>query len=221
MNLDRVLTSSDLLVGPARCAAGCPAAHSLRKRTFDLVGASFALVLFLPVLLLIALAIRLEGGGPVLFRQRRTGLNGAPFRIYKFRTMRVLEDGEAVTQATRGDARVTRLGAILRKLSLDELPQLLNVLKGEMSFVGPRPHAVSHDMEWAGAVAAYTARFRVRPGLTGHAQVLGHRGNVADREALLARVSADNAYIENWSFAEDLRLIVRTVPLLFGDARAF
>ena len=157
----------------------------------------------------------------MLFRQRRTGLNGEAFRIYKFRTMRVLEDGESVTQATRGDARVTRLGALLRKLSLDELPQLLNVVKGEMSFVGPRPHAVSHDLQWAGSIAAYGARFRARPGLTGLAQVLGHRGEVTCAEALTARIAADNAYIENWSFAGDLMLIVRTVPLLFGDTRAF
>jgi putative colanic acid biosynthesis UDP-glucose lipid carrier transferase len=194
---------------------------SRRKRAFDIVVAGLALLVFLPLLLVIGTAIWMESEGPVLFRQQRTGLNGRPFRIYKFRTMCVTEDGQAVRQAVRGDARVTPLGGLLRRLSLDELPQLLNVLKGEMSVVGPRPHALVHDVAWAGRVAGYAGRFRARPGLTGEAQVLGYRGEVTSDAGLLARIEADNAYIDGWSFAKDLRLVARTVPLLLGDMRAF
>lgn len=209
----------------AEAASACLATPSVvasrRKRAFDLSAAGLALLAFLPLLLLIAVAIRLEGGGPVLFRQQRTGLNGRAFRIYKFRTMRVMEDGGAMAQATRGDARVTKVGGILRKLSLDELPQLLNILAGDMSVVGPRPHALSHDQAWAGAVPGYAARFRARPGLTGRAQVLGFRGEITSTELLAARIAADNAYIDAWSFRTDLALVARTVPLLLGDQRAF
>jgi len=194
---------------------------SRRKRAFDIVVAGLVLLVFLPLLLVIGTAIWMESEGPVLFRQQRTGLNGRPFRIYKFRTMCVTEDGQGVRQAVRGDARVTPLGGLLRRLSLDELPQLLNVLKGEMSVVGPRPHALVHDVAWAGRVAGYAGRFRARPGLTGEAQVLGYRGEVTSDAGLLARIEADNAYIDGWSFAKDLRLVARTVPLLLGDTRAF
>lgn len=201
-------------------AAPTRAASSRRKRAFDLVVAGLALIAFLPLLLLIGTAVWMESEGPVLFRQQRTGLNGKPFRIYKFRTMTVMEDGD-VRQAVRGDARVTPLGGLLRKLSLDELPQLLNVLKGEMSIVGPRPHALSHDVTWSRRVPGYADRFRTRPGLTGQAQVMGYRGEVANDEGLVQRISADNAYIDSWSFTRDLTLVARTVPLLFGDAQAF
>jgi putative colanic acid biosynthesis UDP-glucose lipid carrier transferase len=196
-------------------------ATSRRKRAFDIVAASVVLLVFLPLLLVIGTAIWMESEGPILFRQQRTGLNGRPFRIYKFRTMRVLEDGADLRQAVRGDSRVTPLGGLLRKLSLDELPQLLNVLKGEMSIVGPRPHALAHDLEWGSRVPGYAARFRARPGLTGQAQVLGYRGEVANDEGLLKRIEADNAYIDAWSFRRDLVLVARTVPLLFGDEQAF
>lgn len=196
-------------------------AFSVRKRAFDIVAACLALLVFLPLLLLIGMAIWMESEGPVLFRQQRTGLHGRPFRIYKFRTMRVTEDGAEIRQAVRGDTRVTPLGALLRKLSLDELPQLLNVLKGEMSIVGPRPHAIAHDLVWGDRVPGYAGRFRTRPGLTGAAQVNGYRGEVANDDGLFARIDADNAYIDDWSFSGDLRLVFRTLPLLFGDARAF
>lgn len=196
-------------------------AVSRRKRLFDIVCAGLALLAFLPLLLVIGVAIWMESDGPILFRQQRTGLNGRPFRIYKFRTMLVMEDGAHVRQATRGDSRVTPLGGLLRKLSLDELPQLLNVLRGEMSIVGPRPHALAHDLMWADRVPGYPERFRARPGLTGAAQVNGYRGEVANDEGLLARIAADNDYIDNWTFLGDLALVVRTVPLLLGDARAF
>ncbi|WP_293381865.1 sugar transferase [Phenylobacterium sp. SCN 70-31] len=196
-------------------------AASRRKRLFDLMVAGTALLTFLPLLLLIGTAIWMESPGPILFRQQRTGLDGRPFRIFKFRTMRVLEDGRAVVQAARGDARITPLGAVLRRMSLDELPQLLNVLRGDMSIVGPRPHALAHDAAWAERVPGYAGRFRARPGLTGAAQVGGHRGEIADDAALLARIAADNAYIDRWRFRDDLILVARTVPLLFGDERAF
>ncbi|MDB5425754.1 MAG: pssZ [Phenylobacterium sp.] len=198
-----------------------PVASSRAKRGLDLVLAGVALLLFLPLLLLIALAIRLETGGPALFRQQRTGLGGRPFRIYKFRTMRVAEDGPGLEQACRGDARVTGVGRVLRKLSLDELPQLLNVLKGEMSLVGPRPHALCHDEAWSRLIPQYADRFRTRPGLTGYAQIRGLRGEVTQLQAILDRVAADNAYIEQWSLAGDLRLIAQTVPLIFSDAAAY
>ncbi|MBX3483428.1 sugar transferase [Phenylobacterium sp.] len=202
-------------------AAPARAATSRRKRAFDIAVAALALFAFLPLLVLIGAAVWMESDGPILFRQQRTGLNGKPFRIYKFRTMTVMEDGDGVRQAVRGDARVTPLGGLLRKLSLDELPQLLNVLKGEMSIVGPRPHALSHDVTWSRRVPGYADRFRVRPGLTGQAQVMGYRGEVANDEGLIQRIGADNAYIDGWSFTRDLALVARTVPLLFGDAQAF
>jgi putative colanic acid biosysnthesis UDP-glucose lipid carrier transferase len=205
------------------CIASEPSrvATSRRKRLFDIVVAGLALVAFLPLLVLIGTAIWMETEGPILFRQQRTGLHGKPFRIYKFRTMTVTEDGAGVQQAVRGDARVTPLGALLRRLSLDELPQLLNVLKGEMSIVGPRPHALSHDIEWSRRAPGYAGRFRARPGLTGRAQVLGFRGEVANDEGLIHRIDADNAYIDGWSFSRDLALVARTIPLLFGDEQAF
>jgi putative colanic acid biosynthesis UDP-glucose lipid carrier transferase len=196
-------------------------ATSRRKRVFDIVTSAVALLLFLPLLVLIGTAIWMESRGPILFRQQRTGLDGRPFRIFKFRTMRVLEDGETVVQAQRGDSRITPLGGVLRRLSLDELPQLLNVLRGEMSIVGPRPHAMAHDAAWAERTRDYRGRFRARPGLTGAAQVQGHRGEITDDESLAARIAADNAYVDGWRFRQDLVLVIRTVPLLFGDARAF
>lgn len=204
-------------------AGHAPAAVALsrRKRAFDILVAGLALLVFLPLMLVVGGAIWMESPGPVLFRQRRTGLQGRPFRIYKFRTMRVTEDGDDLRQAARDDARVTPLGAILRRMSLDELPQLINVVKGEMSIVGPRPHALAHDQAWSSRVSGYAARFRARPGLTGAAQVAGWRGEITDAEGLAQRVAADNAYIDGWSFAQDLRLIARTLPLLFGDAKAF
>lgn len=204
-----------------RAASRVAVASSRAKRAIDLSLAAAALLLFLPLLVLIAVAIRWESRGEALFRQQRTGLNGQPFRIYKFRTMRVVEDGPQIEQARRNDARVTRIGRLLRKLSLDELPQLLNVLKGDMSLVGPRPHALCHDEAWSRAVPRYAERFRARPGLTGYAQVRGLRGEVTRPDAIRRRVAADNAYIESWSVLEDLKLIAMTVPLMFKDAAAY
>jgi putative colanic acid biosynthesis UDP-glucose lipid carrier transferase len=197
-----------------------PVAESRGKRAMDVALALTALAVFLPLLFLVALAIWLETGGPVLFRQMRGGLDGRPFAVLKFRSMTVAETG-VIRQVTAGDVRVTRLGRILRKYSIDELPQLLNILRGDMSFVGPRPHALAHDADWARQSPAYVGRFRARPGLTGLAQVRGHRGLIRGHEDLVARIAADNEYVDGWSLALDLRLVVRTFPLVFNDPAAF
>ena len=196
-------------------------AASRLKRTMDVLIAAVALLVLLPFLLLIWAAIYVESGGPVLFRQKRCGLEGRTFEILKFRTMHVAQPALTVVQAVPGDPRVTRVGRILRKFSFDELPQLLNVLSGEMSLVGPRPHAVSHDLIWSRTAPGYAGRYRARPGLTGLAQVRGHRGMVATEDAIARRVAADNAYIDGWSVLGDVKLILLTIPLLFGDEAAF
>jgi putative colanic acid biosynthesis UDP-glucose lipid carrier transferase len=210
---------------PAPVSAPIPAtaacAESRRKRAFDIAMSFCALMVFLPLLLTIAMLVRLESKGPALFRQRRTGLNGQIFTVFKFRTMTVAEDGDTVRQATKDDKRVTALGAVLRKLSLDELPQLLNVLRGDMSLIGPRPHAVAHDEAWGKQVAGYERRFRARPGLTGYAAVCGFRGEVKELQAIIDRVESDNEYIDTWTFALDMKIVWRTLPLIFGDTRAY
>jgi putative colanic acid biosynthesis UDP-glucose lipid carrier transferase len=191
------------------------------KRTFDVLASSLALLLFLPLLVLVIAAIKLESPGPAIFRQRRTGYRGRVFTIWKFRTMTVTEDCGEVRQATRNDARVTAIGSLLRKLSIDELPQLWNVLKGDMSIVGPRPHALAHDEYYGALIPTYAARFRARPGLTGYAQVNGFRGEINDTRGMSDRVAADNTYIDEWSSSLDLAILVRTVPLIFRDPRAY
>jgi len=196
-------------------------ASSPSKRLFDLCCAGFALLFLLPLLCLIALAIKAESGGPVIFRQQRTGLNNRKFVVLKFRTMTVAEDECEVRQATRADSRVTLIGAALRKLSLDELPQLWNVLRGDMSIVGPRPHAVAHDDYYGQQIPTYRRRFRARPGLTGFAQVNGFRGEIHSMRCMSDRVAADNAYIDQWSTGLDLWIILRTIPLLFHDPNAY
>ena len=191
------------------------------KRGLDLLAALGALLVFLPLLLTIGVIVRMETPGPALFRQRRTGLGGSVFTVFKFRTMTVAEDGDVIRQATRGDARLTSVGKVLRKFSLDELPQVLNVLRGEMSLIGPRPHALAHDETWSKLVPGYAQRFRARPGLSGYAQVCGYRGEVTDLASLRARVEADNEYIDTWSLLLDLKILLRTVPLIFRDTRAY
>lgn len=207
---------------PAPAGQGAMAvAVSRRKRAFDIVMSGAALLFFLPLLLTVALLIRLESPGQALFRQRRTGLNGVIFTVFKFRTMTVAEDGDDVRQAMQGDSRVTALGAILRKFSIDELPQLLNVLRGEMSLIGPRPHAVAHDELWGEQAPGYSRRFRAKPGLTGYAAVRGFRGEVRELQAIIDRVEADNQYIDTWSFALDMKIVWRTIPLVFTDTNAY
>ncbi len=195
-------------------------AQSGAKRCLDIVAAGLILVLLLPVLVLVALLVRLESPGPALFRQRRGGVMGAPFVIYKFRTMRVLEDGDDLKQATRQDARITRIGALLRRTSVDELPQLLNVLKGDMSLVGPRPHALAHDRAFEEALPEYRRRFAVKPGITGLAQVRGFRGETSELEQIRGRLEWDLRYIERWTIWRDLLVLLATLktPL---DRRAY
>ncbi|MGJ5177635.1 undecaprenyl-phosphate glucose phosphotransferase [Bradyrhizobium oligotrophicum] len=188
------------------------------KRLMDLVLAGAALALLSPLLLLVAIAIRLDSPGPVLFRQQRCGFNGRSFQIYKFRTMSVLEDGPSIVQAQIGDSRFTRLGVWLRRTSIDELPQLLNVLNGSMSLVGPRPHALAHDNEFDKLVRNYAYRRRVKPGLTGWAQVHGCRGPTPTRASIEERVEFDLWYIDNWSLSLDLAILLRTpLELIRGN----
>jgi lipopolysaccharide/colanic/teichoic acid biosynthesis glycosyltransferase len=181
------------------------------KRAMDVVLAAAGLFFLFPLLTLIAVAIRLESRGPVLFRQLRGGENGRPFRIYKFRTMNVVEDGPEVRQATEGDDRITRVGHFLRMSSLDELPQLVNVIAGHMSLVGPRPHAIAHDVHYGQLIENYATRYSVRPGLTGLAQASGLRGETATLSEMRQRVEADNLYVEQQSLQLDIAIIVRTL----------
>jgi putative colanic acid biosynthesis UDP-glucose lipid carrier transferase len=187
------------------------------KRGIDLAVAGLALTSLLPLLVIVAVAIRIDSPGPVLFRQRRCGFNGNFFEILKFRTMTVLEDGPTVVQAQRADKRLTRLGAWLRRTSIDELPQLFNVLNGSMSLVGPRPHAVAHDNEFDKIVRNYAFRRRVKPGLTGWAQVHGCRGPTPTAASIEQRVEYDLWYIDNWSLSLDIAILLWTpVELIRG-----
>jgi putative colanic acid biosynthesis UDP-glucose lipid carrier transferase len=191
------------------------------KRVFDVVLASVALVFTLPVLLAVALAIKRSSPGPILFKQRRYGLNGEEILVYKFRSMTVCEDGPVVAQATEKDSRVTRLGAFLRRTSLDELPQILNVLEGKMSFVGPRPHAVAHNEEYRKLINGYMIRHKVRPGITGWAQINGLRGETSTVEKMHLRVQYDLDYLKNWSLWLDLKILVCTALTVVNDRNAY
>ena len=188
------------------------------KRAFDICVAASALLVVLPTMLIVAVLIKLDSAGPVFFRQRRSGGGGKVFDILKFRSMRVLENGDDVRQAVRSDDRVTRIGAFLRRTSMDELPQLINVLRGEMSIVGPRPHAVAHDRHFGALIANYNCRFMAKPGLTGLAQIRGQRGQIHMLSCMEARVMSDVEYIETWSLLHDLSIIIRTVPALASRA---
>jgi Undecaprenyl-phosphate glucose phosphotransferase len=193
----------------------------ITKRAFDIAVASVAVVALSPVLLLAALAVKIESRGPVFFVQRRYGFNQQPFRIIKFRSMTTMEDSAALRQVTTGDRRVTRVGRILRKTSIDELPQLINVLRGEMSIVGPRPHALAHDQQFERMIASYARRHNVRPGITGWAQVRGWRGETDTPEKIQGRIEHDFHYIDNWSFWFDISIIFRTIfsPTTFRNAK--
>jgi len=191
------------------------------KRITDVGLAGAFLVVLAPLLVLVALLIKLDSRGPVIFSQRRKGFNGYEFNIYKFRTMKVLEDGAIIRQARRNDPRVTRVGRILRVTSLDELPQLINVACGQMSLVGPRPHAVAHDDKYAKLIANYAFRQHVKPGLTGWAQIHGLRGETARLKLMEQRVAFDLWYIKNWSIWLDLRIIVGTFFELIRRRNAY
>jgi Undecaprenyl-phosphate glucose phosphotransferase len=191
------------------------------KRVMDVTIAATSLVLLSPLILLSAAAIKLESRGPVIFRQRRHGFNGQPFVIYKFRTMKVLEDGAAVVQATKKDPRVTRVGRVLRETSIDELPQLWNVLQGNMSIVGPRPHAMIHDYEYGKVIANYAFRHHMKPGITGWAQVQGSRGGTPRLELMEQRVTLDLWYIDNWNLVLDIYIMLKTFFELIRPRNAY
>jgi exopolysaccharide biosynthesis polyprenyl glycosylphosphotransferase len=189
-------------------------AEKAQKRALDIAVASVALILLLPLLLCVAVLIKLETKGPVLFKQHRNGFNGRVFKIYKFRSMTTTDDGAVIPQATRNDARVTRLGRFMRRSSIDELPQLWNVLVGDMSIVGPRPHAVAHNTDYNCRIAKYALRHHMRPGLTGWAQVNGYRGEPPQLSLMEQRVEHDIWYINNWSIWLDIRIMLRTIHML-------
>jgi exopolysaccharide biosynthesis polyprenyl glycosylphosphotransferase len=172
-------------------------------------------------MLLVAFAVKLDSCGPVFFRQRRQGFDGQDFNIFKFRSMTVLEDGAKIQQARKFDKRVTRVGRFIRATSLDELPQLFNVLRGEMSLVGPRPHAIAHDNHYEQLIRDYAIRRHMRPGLTGWAQVNGYRGETPRISDMETRVEHDLWYISNWSLALDIWILFRTVEALFQHRNAY
>lgn len=191
------------------------------KRLIDIVVSAAGLSLLLPLFVMTAAAIKTDSAGPVIFRQRRCGFNGRLFNIVKFRTMSVLEDGETIIQAQRNDGRITKIGTWLRRTSIDELPQLFNVLKGEMSIVGPRPHALAHDDQFAKLVANYAYRHHVKPGITGWAQVHGFRGETRTQDDLEQRIKLDLYYIDNWSLALDFKIIFMTLIEVFRGRNAY
>ena len=181
------------------------------KRIFDVLASAAGLILLSPLLALVAIAIKLDSRGPVLFRQTRHGYNNETIKVFKFRSMTELEDGDNFVQAARNDTRITRVGAILRRTNIDELPQLINVLRGEMSIVGPRPHATAHNEMFEGKISVFSRRHVVKPGITGWAQVNGYRGETDTLEKMQRRVEHDLYYIDNWSFWLDLRILIMTL----------
>ena len=188
----------------------------LAKRACDMGIATSALIVLAPLMLLTAIAIKLDSAGPTIFRQRQIGFDGLPFFIYKFRTMSVMEDGPQIVQTRQRDPRVTKVGRLLRQSSIDELPQLLNVLKGDMSLVGPRPHAIAHDDHYGAAISSYAYRHHVKPGITGWAQVNGQRGETRQIADMEKRVELDLWYVNNWSLFLDLRIMWRTCFEVLG-----
>ena len=189
------------------------------KAVEDKVLASIILLFILPILMMVAIAIKLDSAGPVFFRQKRTGWNGKTFSIWKFRSMQINQesmDVDTVKQAEKNDSRITKVGAFIRKTSLDELPQLFNVLNGDMSLVGPRPHAVQHDVLYSKRVDDYYARNNIKPGITGLAQVRGYRGETKEDDEMTKRIEADIEYINNWSVWLDLSILARTVFAFTG-----
>jgi putative colanic acid biosynthesis UDP-glucose lipid carrier transferase len=196
------------------CETPFTGTNELVKRISDIVLASIILVLVSPLLLIIAIGVKISSPGPAIFRQRRNGLDGGEIMVYKFRSMRSMDDGDVVRQATKGDPRITPFGAFLRRTSMDELPQFVNVLQGRMSIVGPRPHAVAHNELYRQLIKAYMVRHKVKPGITGWAQVNGHRGETDTVEKMQTRVEYDLEYLRNWSLGLDLQIIARTVKVV-------
>lgn len=220
-----LIQSKVLLVGQIPVVAVCETPfdgiNALVKRTSDLVLATLILTLLSPLMLGIAIGVKLGSRGPVIFKQRRYGLAGEEILVYKFRSMTVCEDGQQVTQATRNDSRLTRFGSFLRKTSLDELPQFINVLQGRMSIVGPRPHAVAHNEMYRKLIDGYMVRHKVKPGITGWAQVNGLRGETETLDKMKARVAYDLDYLRNWSISMDLRIICKTIGVVIKDQNAY
>ena len=201
------------------CETPFTGTNRLVKRVSDVVLASIILVLVAPVMLVLALGVKLSSPGPVIFKQRRNGLDGEEITVYKFRSMRSQDNGPVVQQATKDDPRVTPFGAFIRRTSLDELPQFFNVLQGRMSIVGPRPHAVAHNELYRQLIKAYMVRHKVKPGITGWAQVHGLRGETDTIDKMQARVEYDLEYLRNWTLGLDLQIIARTVKVVFFDRK--
>lgn len=195
--------------------------NGVLKRASDVILASAILILIAPLMLAIAIGIKRQSPGPVLFKQRRYGLDGREIMVYKFRSMTVAEDGNQIRQATRNDSRVTPFGAFLRRTSLDELPQFINVLEGKMSIVGPRPHAVAHNEQYRKLINGYMIRHKVRPGITGWAQVNGLRGETDTLEKMEKRVEYDLAYLRNWSLLWDFEIILKTLLVVCKKQNAY
>jgi putative colanic acid biosynthesis UDP-glucose lipid carrier transferase len=195
--------------------------NSMVKRASDIVVGSIILTLLAPLMLVIALAVKISSPGPVIFKQRRYGLYGEKIIVYKFRSMTVAEDGDTVVQARQNDQRVTPIGGFLRRTSLDELPQFINVLQGRMSIVGPRPHAVAHNEQYRKLIKGYMLRHKVKPGITGWAQVNGLRGETATLDKMEARIQYDLDYLRNWSLWLDLWIILKTVKVVLTRENAF
>jgi putative colanic acid biosynthesis UDP-glucose lipid carrier transferase len=199
---------------------------SMIKRFFDILGSAIGLIILLPLLLLVSIWIKLDSKGPVFFMQNRWGDGAQPFQIYKFRSMsqatsNASSDGETVVQTTQNDMRVTKVGAFIRRTSIDELPQLINILKGDMSIVGPRPHAAGHNKQYRGLVKGYMLRHKVKPGLTGWAQINGFRGETDTIDKMEKRVEYDLEYLRNWTPMLDIYIILRTVKLVITGKNAY
>ena len=190
------------------------------KRLSDIVLSMLILALIFPLLIVLAILVKLTSPGPVIFKQRRYGLDGEQILVYKFRSMTVTEDGPDIPQARKGDARITPLGAIMRRTSMDELPQFINVLQGRMSIVGPRPHAVAHNELYRKLIKGYMVRHKVRPGITGWAQVNGYRGETTTLDKMQGRIDYDLDYLRNWSLRLDLHIILKTIKLVLKDEKA-
>jgi putative colanic acid biosynthesis UDP-glucose lipid carrier transferase len=222
---------TDLIQGRTGSVCGMPiisvcetpftGASGVVKRVSDVTLSILILLLISPILLIIAIAVKLGSPGPIIFKQRRYGLDGEEILVYKFRSMSVCEDGDAINQAKKNDKRITPLGAFLRKSSLDELPQFVNVLQGRMSIVGPRPHAVAHNELYRKLIKGYMIRHKVKPGITGWAQVNGYRGETETLDKMQARIDYDLDYLRNWSLSLDIHIILKTVLVVFKDQAAY
>jgi len=195
--------------------------RGVTKRLTDIAISVLALLLLMPLLVVVAVLVKVSSPGPIIFKQRRYGLDGAEIAVYKFRTMRVTEDGTQIRQASKSDSRITPIGSILRRTSMDELPQLINVLQGRMSLVGPRPHAVAHNEEYRKLIKGYMVRHKVLPGITGLAQVNGCRGETSQLAEMEARVNYDLDYLRHWTPMLDIKIILLTAIKVFRDDKAY